>query len=902
MEVTAKIKQLSTRVIRTLQDLIHAILVTKIPEEFPSNLFFSSFQVSLQKQFPDTLANYTYKAGSKASLVIPIGIDEFKNNEYISIQAINYQLNPYNYSLQSTNISSTVLSIAFKTSTNAEIAIDNTSAPFKLSIPGTFDSSMLIVGCLLRPTNTAVCKFWQTDQEIWSTKGCKLEDVSDTHVTCSCNHLTDFAGFVEQLTPEMNILTAQDLIAQLNPDNLLTLVVVICIAVLYCIFLIVCYVADWLFEPSDIERRNQIELIVTGKWRMFLEAMKREHVWLSVFLRPVMTKTFTRPQRLTILYMLILINFTTNALFFGTNQVTPVRIVAATLIAQITCIPAYLFMAIFQATRTSNDMKRPVKTIPHEMFNDVGQYEVDEMMHKNFYPESKVQLFKAALNTIMARNDESNNSIPKLVQHLVTYIEHYPTRSDLFTGIGDKHHVKLLVYKLDQGEDVNYLHYHIHTVCDVLLRWLNELSDPVLTYAKYQQFATCGENARVTHPLEQIRTLVDGLPKPHYEMLKRIILACSNMADTDAQIAHFASVFAPVLAKPKRNENEHKRNMEEVIEVMILNYSALFEQEKSQEHAEQSSVVHRPRKNSQRVTSNRTAALSVNTVRNQFKHETQRKLTKVLNVGDEVLNKADAVIDNLTSNSKASAISWFILLLVAAFYMVAISSALVIMELVFYRNWTRYLTSLVVCLAFIVPLAGFQALYFVQKRKLFRLERVWHISIPGLVFVGIMAVAFFAMAVISISVACGILFWTLPYGIQHTTIIAVSQLLLCALCISFIILSLYKPQIVVLEVTPKDTSAKLPPWSIVILYPLAWLFIGILSWIMVQYSIKFGADKANNWIRACFLGLAQSVFFTSNIFVFIKVVFLDVLLKVMDFLFFKSRNTTILVTSLDSVE
>lgn len=41
------------------------------------------------------------------------------------------------------------------------------------------------------------CSFWNYSERsmmgYWSTQGCKLLDSNETHTTCSCNHLTNFA-------------------------------------------------------------------------------------------------------------------------------------------------------------------------------------------------------------------------------------------------------------------------------------------------------------------------------------------------------------------------------------------------------------------------------------------------------------------------------------------------------------------------------------------------------------------------------------------------------------------------------------------------------------------------------------------------------------------------------------
>ena len=47
------------------------------------------------------------------------------------------------------------------------------------------------------------CVYWDTSDLKWSTRGCSLISVDNTHIKCACNHLSSFA--ISFSTPKLTI-------------------------------------------------------------------------------------------------------------------------------------------------------------------------------------------------------------------------------------------------------------------------------------------------------------------------------------------------------------------------------------------------------------------------------------------------------------------------------------------------------------------------------------------------------------------------------------------------------------------------------------------------------------------------------------------------------------------------
>ncbi len=90
-----------------------------------------------------------------------------------------------------------------------EIAVNNLTEPFNLTIP--IDTSTMSLSSRMLLAQQAACVHWNQTQ--YSTHGCNVSEVSLTHATCTCSHLTMFA-----LSQDTSIAACGDGVMQKGED------------------------------------------------------------------------------------------------------------------------------------------------------------------------------------------------------------------------------------------------------------------------------------------------------------------------------------------------------------------------------------------------------------------------------------------------------------------------------------------------------------------------------------------------------------------------------------------------------------------------------------------------------------------------------------------------------------
>lgn len=911
-------KNLATAVYNAVNVLCSAVLLNKAPGEEATQITQPTIAMALKKEYATKLGSLKFTvnqfnlAKTSATVVFPPnGISTAKRaaQDSLNLQAVNYVGNPYAWAGTS-NISSTVLSFSLKSDTNTEIRVSNLTNPMLLTIPGEFNSSNLVVGCLLTKSSVPSCKYWNAEINNWSTYGCKPVNITNSYIICACNHLTDFGGFVQDIIPEMNLLTVDDLIAQLNPDNLMTLIVMLILLAIYIVLMIVFYFVDVLFAAkSDEERKITQELVKMGKFRMIIETFRTMHIWVSLISRPVLQKTFTRPQRLTVVYVIILITLTINALFFGTHQATVIKTFSASIISQYAGLPFIVGLIwIFSNTRLFNPKKQIIKTIPVQMINTVGDFEMEEFSKKKFAPESNSQIFRVPLKVILARKEEALELVPKTISNMLAFIDTYPDKNGLFNAAATDSEVQFLKTKMDNGDDINFSKYKINTICSAFQLFLAQLPEPLLP-------ASTLPHDDVSPP--KLIAYLQTLPKEQYHLLKRIVEVVVHLVENKSHTAESgAQLLSLLLSQDEKSVT--LRTIDTIYVLFIQQYHDIFASEisvtegelnkKSEssdlftslhlssniaKHVQQVKKVNsQAAELEQRMIDRKEKRKSLKVVRKNETVLLTNQISKALDIGDNLFDRAELKIRQTSSQITQQGITPYtvcVFVVVAICYFTLVAGGCLIMELVFARSWKHYLTTLVVCVSFILPLFGFMYLYFNQKREKFRLEQRWDIYIPSLVFAGIMAAFFIVTAILALIIASSLQFWRLTFGIEHTGIIAGSQLVLAAHFIAFIFLTLRKPKLVVQDIhAPKE--APLPPWILFIVYPITWGGIAVMCWVLVAYGTKFGTQKANAWLAASFLGLGQNVFIQQPADVFFQAIFVTMITNVMNAIIFSSST------------
>jgi hypothetical protein len=368
------VKQLSGSIIDTVRQLQSAISASQIPGEQPIAISQPEISLSVQKVIPfvlnDLFVNMqsfdTARSSAKVNLpenLVPQLSNSLLNADSVSIQAVNYGTNMYAWSDSSQNISSSIVSFSLKTGDNQEIPVYNLSKAINITVPGSFNASALNLGCVNSASYVPSCRYWDVVSESWKGDGCVVATVTNDYIICSCNHLTSFAGFVEYITPDMNILTPEDLLntVMLNTDNYTTLIVCMCMLGIYWILMLVTFLMDRVTRRTKYNEREKLQKM--GKCRKFIEYIKRTHLWLSILFRPVSRRSYTRPQRITVIFIAILVHLMVNALFYQKEQANIARTIIASLVSFLITWPLpYLLGWLFKWTSPD----RPVKSITED--------------------------------------------------------------------------------------------------------------------------------------------------------------------------------------------------------------------------------------------------------------------------------------------------------------------------------------------------------------------------------------------------------------------------------------------------------------------------------------------------------------------------------------------------------
>ena len=203
--------------------------------------------------FPDanatSLANGTCVC--EAQYTGPDCAEDAVSQADVDMKATQYGTNIYGFSGTSEGIKSTITSIELSVGT------DSSPEPFVIGIPTSPPAEVGGSACTADENCTApqgycaaegvcacngpytgadcsdiaVCKFWDTAEERFSSEGCTVAAVEPTVTTCNCTHLTDFASFEEEWLPQMNVVNPFDpaLLAAFmaDPRNIVVLILLV---------------------------------------------------------------------------------------------------------------------------------------------------------------------------------------------------------------------------------------------------------------------------------------------------------------------------------------------------------------------------------------------------------------------------------------------------------------------------------------------------------------------------------------------------------------------------------------------------------------------------------------------------------------------------------------------------
>ncbi|XP_060237018.1 rho GTPase-activating protein 24 isoform X1 [Meriones unguiculatus] len=234
---------------------------------------------------------------------------------------------------------------------------------------------------------------------------------------------------------------------------------------------------------------------------------------------------------------------------------------------------SYLLMA-----STQNDMEDWVKSIRRVIWGPFGGGIFGQKLE----------------DTVRYEKRYGNRLAPMLVEQCVDFIRQRGLKEEgLFRLPGQANLVKELQDAFDCGEKPSFdSNTDVHTVASLLKLYLRELPEPVIPYAKYEDFLSCAtllskdEDAGVKELVKQVKSL----PVVNYNLLKYIcrfldeVQSYSGVNKMSAQ--NLATVFGPNILRPKVEDPltimEGTVVVQQLMSVMISKHDRLFPRDELQ--------------------------------------------------------------------------------------------------------------------------------------------------------------------------------------------------------------------------------------------------------------------------------------------------------------------------------
>ncbi|XP_044881739.1 rho GTPase-activating protein 22 isoform X2 [Mauremys mutica] len=177
---------------------------------------------------------------------------------------------------------------------------------------------------------------------------------------------------------------------------------------------------------------------------------------------------------------------------------------------------------------------------------------------------------------------------PLLVEQCVDFIrERGLTEEGLFRMPGQANLVKDLQDSFDCGEKPLFdSNTDVHTVASLLKLYLRELPEPVIPFAKYEDFLSCGQllSKDKGEGTRELAKQVKTLPQANYNLLKYICKFLdevqSHSSVNKMSVQNLATVFGPNILRPKMEDPvtimEGTSLVQHLMTVLISEHGQIF--------------------------------------------------------------------------------------------------------------------------------------------------------------------------------------------------------------------------------------------------------------------------------------------------------------------------------------
>ncbi|XP_029455139.1 rho GTPase-activating protein 24 isoform X2 [Rhinatrema bivittatum] len=177
---------------------------------------------------------------------------------------------------------------------------------------------------------------------------------------------------------------------------------------------------------------------------------------------------------------------------------------------------------------------------------------------------------------------------PMLVEQCVDFIRQRGLKEEgLFRLPGQANLVKELQDAFDCGEKPSFdSDTDVHTVASLLKLYLRELPEPVIPYAKYQEFLSCAKllSREEETGVKELVKHVKSLPPANYNLLKYICRFLDEVQSYSGvnkmSVQNLATVFGPNILRPKVEDPltimEGTVVVQQLMSMMISEHERLF--------------------------------------------------------------------------------------------------------------------------------------------------------------------------------------------------------------------------------------------------------------------------------------------------------------------------------------
>ncbi|XP_066089934.1 rho GTPase-activating protein 24 isoform X2 [Saccopteryx bilineata] len=191
-------------------------------------------------------------------------------------------------------------------------------------------------------------------------------------------------------------------------------------------------------------------------------------------------------------------------------------------------------------------------------------------------------------DTVRYEKRYGNRLAPVLVEQCVDFIRQRGLKEEgLFRLPGQANLVKELQDAFDCGEKPSFdSNTDVHTVASLLKLYLRELPEPVIPYAKYEDFLSCAKllSKEEEAGVKELAKQVKSLPVVNYNLLKYICRFLDEVQSYSGvnkmSVQNLATVFGPNILRPKVEDPltimEGTVVVQQLMSMMISKHDCLF--------------------------------------------------------------------------------------------------------------------------------------------------------------------------------------------------------------------------------------------------------------------------------------------------------------------------------------